>query len=175
MRRDLPTVRGRAGRCGRRVAGVLVAGLALLALTAAPAAASQSPKPTVDCIVPGNGGTYQAVFGYDNHAKNTVTVPVGPYNAMSPASLNGIQPTQFAPGANRAAFATPPVAGSSPVSWTLVGITVTATSQTATCGPSVSLPAEGNGIGPVLVLAGSVVLSIGALYVRQWRQRRVRA
>jgi hypothetical protein len=43
-----------------------VAGLGVLALAAAPAAASSTGGPTVDCIVPGDGGTYRAVFGYDN-------------------------------------------------------------------------------------------------------------
>jgi hypothetical protein len=126
----------------------------------------------MDCIVSGGNGTYRAVFGYDNYTEYTAIVAIGPYNTMNPASLNGIQPTRFTPGEHRAAFATPSVPDAQPVSWSILGLTVTATSKSATCGPTVSLPADGNGVGPVLVLVASVGLSMGMFYVRQWRHRR---
>ena len=91
---------------------------------------------------------------------------------MSPATLNGLQPTHFRPGNNKAVFATPAVPNSQTVSWTILGQTVTARSLNTACGPNVSLPAEGNGIGPVLVIVASVLLSLASLVYRQWRQRR---
>jgi hypothetical protein len=174
VRRDVPARPVRwSGAAAILAACFALTALVPTAAAASPDGANPSGGPTVDCVVPASDGTYRAVFGYDNPTSYTATVPVGPYNTMDPASLNGIQPTVFTPGAHRAAFATAVVAKGKKVSWTLFGMTVTASSQSPTCGPTVSLPAEGNGIGPVLVLAGSVLLSVASLYVRQWRQRRV--
>jgi hypothetical protein len=161
-------VRGRHAVLAAIAAGTVMAGG--IALPAAPAAAAPS-GPTLDCIVR-SGGTYRAVFGYDNDTPDTLTVETGPDNTMSPDSLDGIQTTTFAPGHHRAAFATPPIKVNTDVSWTVLGTTVTATFKSAHCGPEVTLPAEGNGIGPVVVLGGSVLLSLGSLYLRQRRQIR---
>jgi hypothetical protein len=149
------------------------AGAAAALLGAAPAAAgpgNRDPRPFVDCVVV-TGDGFQAVFGYEK-ATGQVTIPVGPLNQVSPASLDGGQPTQFKAGWRPGVLVLPPVPVGSTVSWTVDGLTATATAGSQVCGPRVSLPAEGNGAGPVLVLVGSVAVSMGFASLRRRMQAR---
>ena len=160
----------RAARATFRVAAAVAVVAGVLGTTAVPALAGPVPvSPALNCIVLGSNGTFQAVFDY--HAKNNVTIPVGPNNNLDPPTLNGNQPTDFTFGWNRAAFATAPVSGTTVVTWTVDGISASADSTSGACGPNVSLPSEGNGIGPVIVIVLSVLLSMLAV---AWRRRRAR-
>lgn len=166
-------VRSGALRLARATAALLAVGTTAVVVAAPPAAAHYglSGKITADCIVRGSGNTYKALFGYDNTGPRSVTIPVGPANAMQPSSLNGVQTTTFAPGAHRGAFATGWRPTAEKVTWTVGSMTATASTATRTCGPSVSLPADGNGTGPVFALGGSVLIAFGVLAVRRRRQR----
>lgn len=156
-------------------AAALMAAFSLAAVVAAsPAAAAPSPtppRPTADCIILGDNSTFQAVFGYEK-GKGTTDVPIGSKNTLTPSSFNGVQPTHFVQGWQPAQFATSAVAIANSVSWTINGWTATADRRTPTCGQEISLPAEGNGVGAVLVLAGSVLLSTLLYRIRRWRHRR---
>jgi hypothetical protein len=161
---------------GRRLAAALGAGLVLLATTATPAFAHSTALPgqlTVDCVVAGEQGTYRAVFGYDNSSQYEVTVPVGTYNSLSPSylNLNGIQTTTFQPGAHRATFTTPALSRSESVRWTVGPLSVTASWNSRSCGPQVSLPADGNGTGPVFVIGASVALALIVLRSRRRKEQ----
>ena len=57
-------------------------------------------RPVLECVANGGDGAYTAFFGYENLYGEPVSVPRGPQNALSPASLDGQQPTTFdVPGA----------------------------------------------------------------------------
>lgn len=135
----------------------------------------------VDCIIPGPGTEYRVVFGYRNNGEQLVHRPVSSYpasgsttttssstNLMSLSSLNGSQVSYFEPGTRHGAFTTAVVTASS-VSWTVGGTTVTATRNSPTCGSPVSLPAQGNGTGPALVLLASLVVATFLLWARRRR------
>jgi len=157
-----------------RATGALAITIAATVILPAPpawAAPAGAIRPFVDCVIPGSDGTYQAVFGYEK-ADNGQRVPIGPENTLTPSTLNGVQPTTFAAGKNSAAFATPPVPNGQQVSWTLGSAIATANAGSQDCGPKVSLPAEGNGVGGVLVLAVSVLIMAGLVRLKQWRMSR---
>jgi len=161
-------------RFARSAAGVAGAVLCLVATTAAPAAAvTQEPVTvTLDCIVPGTDGTYRAVFGYDSPTTK-YTIPIGVNNRITPQSLDRIQPNKFEVGSYRGAFTTPPVDNGQQVTWTVTTSasyptsSATASSSSTACAPPVSLPAEGNGTGPVLIVAASVLVTFMILSVRR--------
>jgi hypothetical protein len=160
-----------ATRPGRLLSAVAAAVLAV-PLAAAPASAAVVlPQPTVDCVIV-SGNWYLVVLGYRNATAQTVSVPVGSRNRLRPAGIDGRQPTTFQPGWHPGALLTPPLPVTESVSWTIGTSTVTATAGSPRCGPQVSLPAEGNGIGPVLVLVGSVLLSVAVGAVRKRRRPR---
>lgn len=166
------------GRCRRLIGAaalMVVVVVAGLSLSATPAAANWDWLPgrvTLDCVVLTQGNTYRAVFGYENNTHHTITIPVGPFNHVNPKSVNGMQVTKFKPGTHRAAFATRHVSRNQRITWTVGLSSATATASSPRCGPSVELPAEGNGMAPVLVVAGSVVAALVGLRVRRWRLRR---
>jgi len=128
---------------------------------------------TVECVIPAADGTYRAVFGYDNFSGYDVTVPVGQSNKLIPANLNGSQTTVFAVGAHRASFSTPPMPTGVDITWTVGLYTAKASSASNACGPSVNLPAEGNGTAPIFVLVASVI-ALGVIALRLRRRDRTR-
>ncbi|SDY68666.1 hypothetical protein SAMN05444365_103122 [Micromonospora pattaloongensis] len=175
MRRAVWSVGPRPRRILRAAAAMLGAITAVLVLGATPAAATWDNLPgriTMDCVVAGEKNTYRAVFGYDNNTRYSGTIPVGRYNFITPKQFDGIQTTNFAPGAHRASFATPPIARGQRVTWTVGWLSVTADANSRKCGPEVQLPAEGNGLAPVLVLAGSVIAALIGIRARRWRLER---
>ncbi|GGK24651.1 hypothetical protein GCM10010124_16480 [Pilimelia terevasa] len=154
-------------------AAAALAVLAALVLPATPASAHFGQVvPAVDCVTVPVNGTYRAVFNYTSYSSSAVTVAVGTNNIVSPGGLNGSQPTRFSPGPRRAAFTTAAVPVNTVVVWKVHGNTATARSSSRSCGPQVSLPADGNGTGPVLALGASAVIAGAALLVRALRRRR---
>ncbi len=156
----------------------VLAALALVVLSPiAPAAAGTTPRlpvapaahiePQADCLIV-SGNTYQVVFAYDNSGESTVNLPVGASNTLTPASLNGQQPTTFLPGNHHAAFTTSAVPVGTTVTWTVDGFTYNAADQGLHCAAPVSLPADGNGTAAALV----VVLSLIGIAVAAYRLRR---
>jgi hypothetical protein len=168
MSRASSTPRGRVGLAR----AALVAVIGLVALLAAPGAASATSTPVTvlfDCVqkLHGQAG-WIALFGYSNMSSSQVSYPIGPANVVQPAESNGDQPTTFEPGTHRGVFALPFKTGNSAV-WTISGRSVTATMNSKTCPPSTELPEDGNGTGPAIVLVGAGV--IGAVAVHRARRR----
>ncbi|MBI1758901.1 MAG: hypothetical protein HYR62_06710 [Actinobacteria bacterium] len=122
----------------------------------------------MDCVIPRMDGSFQVVFGYSSELGSTASRPVGAMNSMLPAELDGVQVTDFEPGRHHGAFVTPPVAAAS-VSWRVGQTTVAATITSRACQGPVSLPSEGNGTGPALVLAGSLIAAAVILRDRSSR------
>jgi len=157
-----------------KVASVAAAAaLVSLAAPAAPAAATYPVTLGVDCVTTASNGTYRAVFSYNSYATTTVHYAVGASNNVSPASLNGSQPTNFSHGLHRAAFTTAPVPVNTPVRWTVALYTATASVHSPTCGGTVSLPADGNGTGPVIALGLSLLIAGAAFTVHKLRRRSI--
>ena len=107
-------------------AAVVFGGLPLSAqsLPLAPARASgQTVTPAFEGWYRNPDGSYSLSFGYYNrNAEETVTLPVGPANAMSGAAQDLGQPTYFEPGRHWGVFAVrvPADFGERRVVWTLV-------------------------------------------------------
>jgi len=140
----------------------------------APAAGTLSltPVPVLTCTVTLPDDTFQAVFGYVNNGVQIV-VPAGLLNDVYPDSTDGSQPTVFKHGTYQTAVVTSPVAKNRKATWQLLGMYASAGWKQSPCGPDVTLPTEGNGIGPVLVLVLSIALSsaVGAIRGRRRRRR----
>ncbi len=159
-------MRALATRLARITLALVALGPAVVLLDAAPAEAATQVRPYLSCVRVGST-SYQAVFGYSTNSKSTLSIPIGANNYMTPSSLNGVQVTQFNPGGNGAAFATPGIAIGQSVSWTVNGSRATATAQSGACGPSVSLPAGGNGTGAVLAVVVGLAVVVAMLAVRR--------
>lgn len=166
--------RGRARRA-RLAHAALVAVIAGVCLVVAPGTAAAAAKviPIVDCLRENADGTYTAVLGYNNTSKSPVTIPVGEGNKVSPAALDGAQPTTFEPGRRHGAFSltmsrSELVGGAN---WYLDGKRAFSGSASgvATCPGSTELPEEGNGTGPAIALLGAGL--IGAVAVHRARRR----
>jgi hypothetical protein len=59
--------------------------------------------PALDCVSENSDGTLTAFFGYENDNGVSITVPLGPKNAL-PLDPNGYRPTLFEPGVHHFAF-----------------------------------------------------------------------
>jgi hypothetical protein len=154
----------------------------LLAFWAVPGVAAADPAdgltpghgtvvPLVDCVRTGSGGALTVVLGYSNSGTATEHLR-GAENRISPAALDGGQPTKFSSGTHHGVFTLQVAAGQAPggqVSWTLDGTTVVAGSGSPACPAGSDLPADGNGTGPVIVLALAGV--VGVLAVLRARRR----
>jgi len=158
---------------GLLLRAALVAVVAVVALVAAPAAASArgTVVPLLDCVVTNEDGSWTAVFGYRNTAGSAVSIPTGPRNKVTPATVGSPQPTTFQPGTHRGAFTVPVPRGAGPM-WHLDGTNLAARLGTATtCPSSTQMPAEGNGTGTVIVLGAAALVGTVVLL----RERRGRA
>ncbi|PZM96203.1 MAG: hypothetical protein DIU79_05640 [Actinobacteria bacterium] len=152
----------------------LAVGFVLGVAPATPAAATSHYLPGgifVDCVVLTKGNTYRAVFGYYNNTPVTATIPKGPFNYLWPRQADGVQVTRFKPGRHHGVFATPPIPRNKSVTWVVGIFPATATAKSPQCGPNVELPAEGNGLAPLLVLAGGVVAALIGLRLRRLLRR----
>jgi hypothetical protein len=147
---------------------IAAAGLTATVMLAVPATAlADQPvvAPTVNCVTVNADGSLSALFGYTNAGTTQTLIKRGPDNQISPSNLDGPQPDTFAPGTTYGAFAlTIPVGGSA--TWTLHGNNrAVADASSPRCGPPVSLPQEGNGLG--LVLGLIVAALAGTLTIRK--------
>lgn len=117
--------------------------------------------PMVECITTNSsGGGFVAYFGYTNPGA-AVTIPAGPTNSLTPASLTG-QTTSFEAGTVPQAFSVNVPSGTA--QWSINGVPATATSGSPACNDDV-LPVDPSGISLIFaVVAGGLV---GALVV--WR------
>jgi hypothetical protein len=174
MGRAIPSWRRRATRLAVAVAALALVGAAGVLFAASPATATWTDlagKATCDCVIRNDKGQYRAVFGYDNPTESVGKIARGENNSISPARLDGAQITRFDPGGHRAAFATDWVAKGTAVTWRVGSQRVTADWRIRECGPSVSLPADGNGTGPVVALALSVLVAAGVGVARKRRRK----
>jgi hypothetical protein len=99
--------------------------------------------PILDCVYANTAkNEVSAFFGYVNNTPSSVTVPVGPNNSLSPSPKNWGQTTTFSPGAvHRVWVATFDLSQTSSITWTLLGINVTASNDpTLYCSFPVGLP-----------------------------------
>jgi uncharacterized repeat protein (TIGR01451 family) len=91
--------------------------------------------PTLECIEPLPGGGFRAHFGYVN--PNSVTISDPPENIFEPLSADGLQPTDFEPGAFEDVFQVQ--SDGSPLTWHLTGHEATATAGSPHCQGSLAL------------------------------------
>lgn len=66
---------------------------------------SAQVRPILEYVTDNRDGSFTAWFGYDNPGAATVHLPVGKHNRFTPHREDRGQPTAFAPGRHRAAFA----------------------------------------------------------------------
>jgi hypothetical protein len=164
----------RPRRLAARAVPAVLAAAAALTTAAGPALADPADgltpghgqlTPLLDCVTRSGSG-FTAVLGYANSGTATEHAR-GADNAISPAALDGAQPTKFSSGTHHGVFAVT-VTGSS-ATWTLEGTTLVIGPTSAACPPGTELPAEGNGTGPVLALVAAGLL--GGLVVARARSR----
>ncbi|MEU4619547.1 hypothetical protein AB0G04_06160 [Actinoplanes sp. NPDC023801] len=174
--RLVPLPRRRRAAFAAGVVALAAAVTTALFLNTGPAAATWqtlSGSPTCDCVVKDSStGKYRAVFGYVSHSNATGTIAAGANNRVElsgGASTDAKVTTKFQPGTHKASFATGWVGKDTQVTWKVGGKSVAAHWNRPTCGNDVSLPAGGNGFGPILAfLAAGAVAAVVAV----WRRRR---
>ncbi|HWS35446.1 MAG TPA: hypothetical protein VN408_22245 [Actinoplanes sp.] len=161
--------------------GLVAAVTAALLLNTGPAAATwqtMSGTPTCDCVVKNSStGKYRAVFGYVSTSSRSGQIKAGDNNKLvftgggTPAE--GAVTEIFAPGTHKASFATGWVGKGTEVTWSVGGKNVAANWNRPTCGNDVSLPAGGNGLGPIIALVGAGLVFVLATLVRRRRAARL--
>ena len=163
-----------ARRIGTRAAaGAAAAALVVLATPGSASAATTAVTPLLDCYMQNSDGSYTAVLGYNSTYGSAQSIPVGTRNTFSPTSYNGRQPTSYEAGVHHAAFSVKVYSAdiATGVTWTLDGTTLNyaaAAYASGICAPGTSLPAEGNGTGWTIALAGAGLVAGAAA----WRARR---
>lgn len=158
-------------------AAVVAAIVTVLVLNSNPAAATWQTfngTPTCDCVVQDTkNNTYRAVFGYVSSSKSAGKIDAGDNNKLEivggTTRTDGLVTTRFEPGTHKASFSTGWVSKNTTVTWKVGGKTVTATWNKPTCGRDVSLPAGGNGSGPIVALLLAALIGGGVFL---WRKRR---
>ena len=178
--RLVPLVRRRRAALAAGAVALVAAVAAALFLNSGPAAATWqtlSGSPTCDCIVKDSStGKYRAVFGYVNNTGSTGRIAAGDNNKVEltggSSSTEAKVTTTFAPGTHKAAFATGWVSKDTRITWTVGGKTVAAHWNRPTCGNDVSLPAGGNGFGPILAFLAAGVIAAFVAVVRKRRAAR---
>lgn len=148
------------------VAGLAFVGAALLFGTGVAAADDgdddDDVRPVLECVSLNGDGSYTAVFGTRNDNRNTLNLPVGPRNAISPAPADRGQPTRIPAGRSVGTF-TVTFPASSSIRWTLDGEDAVARANSRACStaPVVSEAA-------VSVVLAAVAGAVGLLW---WRRR----
>ena len=170
MSRAESSTRRRVLRVGLAAAALIVVAVGGTFLASTPATATWTDfeaTATCDCVLK-QGERYKAVFGYANSTTKIGEFEAGQYNAVSGSTGTEVV-TRFEPGTHKAAFASGWVGRNEVVTWTIGSQRVVATWDKPTCGPSVSLPAGGNGSGPVIALAASLLIAAGVVLTRKFR------
>jgi hypothetical protein len=108
----------------------------------APAVLSQL-APTLTCVRQVSAGVFEALFGYTSPGPNREDIPVGADNGFSPAPVGRGQPSAFFPHTFDATFAVR--FNGAPLTWTLAGHKVTASSSSPVCPTTACSPACGTG------------------------------
>ena len=57
-------------------------------------------SPVLECIIPGAGGRFSAVFGYSNTSSTDTTIPIGTNNRFSPTPRTATSPRSSSPAAS---------------------------------------------------------------------------
>ncbi|GIF14238.1 hypothetical protein [Actinoplanes teichomyceticus] len=177
MRLVPSSLRRRGGLIVAGAVALVVAAVAALTLNTGTAAATWKTlagTPTCDCVLRDSASnTYRAVFGYVSTASSAGTIAAGDNNRIeliggSTRRTTHTVTTRFEPGVHKGTFATGWISRDTTVTWRVGGKTVVAAWTKPTCGKDVSLPAGGNGTGPLaaLVVAGAVAAFV------LWRKRR---
>jgi len=125
-------------------------------------------SPILECVWHVDSTNWLALWGYDNSASKTQTIPVGSNNSFSPGSANQGQPTSFGPGTNDNVFTVPFVA-SDPPAWTLDGTTVESSPSDKKCSsdPVPIVPGTGGWSTELLIVFLALgILGVGAVL---WR------
>ncbi|MFI1989129.1 LPXTG cell wall anchor domain-containing protein [Actinoplanes sp. NPDC020271] len=177
MRSVRSSLRRRGALIAAGAAALVVAITAALMVNTGAAAATWKTlagTPTCDCVLQNSkDNTYRAIFGYVSTANSAGTIAAGDNNKVvlnggSTRSTAAEVTTRFEPGTHKATFATGWLAKDTAATWTVGGKTVTASWNKPTCGADVSLPASGNGSGPLIAL---IMAGVVAAFVF-WRKRR---
>jgi hypothetical protein len=112
---------------------------------AGPAGASVTVKPLLDCVVVHGSGANQVVtafYGFDNPG-SFVTLDYGDQNGFSPGEVEQGQPELFTSGVYPMVFnASFLTADFSTVSWTLNGVSVSASASSPACVTGTTTPAS---------------------------------
>ena len=180
MRRVVSSWRKRATVLAVAAVALVAAAVAgIVMVNAGPATATWrtlNGTVTCDCVVKNTKtNEYRAVFGYDNVSRSTGKIERGDNNRLevsgpnAGAKVDGVQTTDFEPGTHRAAFATTWLSKDAVVAWSVGGKRVSADWNKPTCGRDVSLPATGNGSGPIIALVASLLIAAGAIVLRRRR------
>jgi hypothetical protein len=127
-------------------------------------------EPIVDCITQHADGSWTAVWGYVNHTGGPVTIPVGPANKITPATLGRPQPESFGSGERHGVFQVTVPRGNA-LTWHLGPYNVAAANARA-CPRGTQLPAEGNGMGTVVALGAAGAFGAAVLYRSRRRPAR---
>lgn len=88
--------------------------------------------PLLDCVESINSTTWKAWFGYNNPALNPVTLEVGNNNTFNASPADRAQTTTFQPGEHHQAFSVQ--FNGTPITWSVQGKPVSASSQSTICG-----------------------------------------
>ena len=114
---------------------VTYAGAKRFATTTGLPACSEGPQPVQPigifaCVID-HGGTFDAVFGYDNDNPVDISAPIGLENHFLPHPQDRGQPTVFNPGRHEAAFVVHGIPSGSALAWTLAVVRPTTVVVTA--------------------------------------------
>lgn len=100
-------------------------------VTHRPSAALVPLRPLTPCVRPLTADQSEAVFGYENVSNRRIDYVVGTQNTFTAAPAGRGQPEIFLPQREEAAFAV--MFNGAPISWSLAGRTVTASSSSPAC------------------------------------------
>ncbi len=100
-------------------------------VTHRPSVALVPLRPLAPCIRPLGPGQFEAVFGYENVGNRRIDYVVGAQNRFTASPVGRGQPESFVPHRVEAAFAV--IFNGAPISWSLAGRTVTASSSSPAC------------------------------------------
>lgn len=153
----------------------MVAAVALAVLLGAPGAASAHygwAKPLVTCATPVQDGSRTAAFGYTNTTSSAFPVARGRNDDVVPDSSDGQQTTRFQAGTRQAVLTVRVPASVKEVRGRSSGCTASRRDTSSRCPSSTPLPADGNGLGTVIVLVASGTVAGGSARVARRRRER---